>query len=228
MKKMIYFLLSLAAAITFSACGGNKVTYPELSGQEAIDAFASSKSISLTGDLDDVNTFSDVIADEKIAGYIKEGGLLNPKITYQVDGKDQFYIKYLTDGSVDDERYACSTTYAYYDMDDNVLGYAQERALFKGDNEWYVMTFLDADKQMKNYYVEAKGASTQNWAVDGAAICNMDRKAVGEVKLDLTNIITDSFTVDMEMGDAAEELSEMDRVAIYWHCVSEINDRYDD
>lgn len=40
--------------------------------------------------------------------------------------------------------------------------------------------------------------------------------------------LTNSFSIEMELGDAADELSEMDRVAIYWRCVSEMNNRYGD
>ena len=30
----------------------------------------------------------------------------------------------------------------------------------------------------------------------------------------------------MELGDAAGELSEMDRVVLYWRCVIELNHKY--
>ena len=54
------------------------------------------------------------------------------------------------------------------------------------------------------------------------------REKVGEISLERTNIFTDSFAIGMELGDAAGELTEMDRVSIYWRCVSEMNKTYSD
>lgn len=232
-KKSIMMLLPVVGIlIVLTGCGSSSDEFPMLSGQEARAVFENSASIQLTGDIDDVNTFSDVIADGQNVGEVKEHGLINNTITYSVDGEEQFYIAYCDydeeDKVVEDENYACSTTYTYYDMEDNRLGYAQERALFQGDDEWYVMVFLDTEGNMKNYYIEPYDDWGHDWAASGAGIYNMDREKVGEISLELTNVLTDSFSIGMELGDATEELSEMDRVAIYWRCVSEMNNMYRD
>ena len=232
-KKCIFPCILIATlAISMAGCGTTKDEYPKLEGQEARTAFAQSSDIRLTGDIDDVNTFSDVIADGKNVGEVKEHGVINNQITYSVDGEDQFYIAFCDfdeeDKVVESDEYATSTTYTYYDMDGNRLGYAQMRALFQGDDEWYVMVFLDAEGNMKNYYIEDYDDWDHEWAENGAGVYNMDREKVGEISLDLTNFVTNGFSIGMELNAAADELSEMDRVAIYWRCVSEMNDKYDD
>ncbi len=231
-KCIISGILILSLIILMAGCGSSDEQFPKLEGQEARTAFARSSNIQLTGDIDDVNTFSDVIADVKNVGELKEHGIFDHRITYSLDGVDQFYIAYCDydeeDKVVKDERYATSTTYTYYDMDGNRLGYAQDRALFKGDDEWYVMVFLDTEGNMKNYYIEPYDDWGHEWAKGGAGVYNMNREKVGEISLKLTSIISNGFSIEMELGDAADELSEMDRVAIYWRCVSEMNDSYAD
>lgn len=231
-KSIVFWALIALLSTCMAGCGSEKEQFPKLEEQEARTAFGQSSNIRLTGDIDDVNTFSDVIADSKNVGEVKEHGFLNNRITYSVDGEDQFYIAFCDydeeDKVVEDERYAISTTYTYYDMDGNRLGYAQDRALFKGDDEWYVMVFLDTEGNMKNYYIEPYDDWDHEWADGGAGVYNMDREKVGEISLELTNVLTNSFSIGMELGDAADELSEMDRVAIYWRCVNEMNDKYDD
>ena len=233
-KKCIVLCILIATlAINMAGCGSAEDEFPKLKGQEARTVFDQSSDIRLTGDVDDVNTFSDVIADEKNVGEVKEHGFLNNRITYSVDGEDQFYIAFCDFDEedkevVESEEYATSTTYTYYDMDGKRLGYAQDRALFQGDDEWYVMVFLDTEGNMKNYYIEPYDDWGHEWAKSGAGVYNMDREKVGEISLDLTNVISNSFSIGMELNDAADELSEMDRVAIYWRCVSEMNDRYND
>ena len=229
-KSIVFWVFIALLSISMAGCGSEKVQFPKLEGQEARTVFGLSPNIRLTGDIDDVNTFSDVIADEKNVGEVKEHGLFNSRITYTVDGKEQFYVAFCDydedDKVVENEKYATSTTYTYYDMEGKRLGYAQDRALFKGDDEWYVMVFLDTEGNMKNYYIEPYDDWGHDWAKSGAGVYNMDRDKVGEINLVLTSYLTNSFSVEMELGDAADELSEMDRVAIYWRCVSEMNNRY--
>ncbi|HAG69070.1 MAG TPA: hypothetical protein DCL38_03760 [Lachnospiraceae bacterium] len=232
-KKSVLMLLAGAwISIGFTGCGSGSDEFPRLSGQEARDVFENSESVLLTGDINDVNTFTDVIADGMNVGELREHGFFNSRITYSVDGEEQFYIAYCDhdeeDKVVEDENHATSTTYTYYDMDGDRLGYAQDRALFKGDDEWYVMVFLDTEGNMKNYYIEPYDDWWHDWARGGAGVYNMDREKVGEISLELTNIFTDSYSIGIELGAAADELSEMDRAAIYKRCVREMNHVYAD
>ncbi len=233
-KKSMKMLLTVTGLLIWiSGCGSSSNDFPKLGGQEAISAFADSKSIQITGDIDDVNTFSDVIADENNVGEVREHGIINNRIAYSVDGEERFYIAFCDfdeeDEVVKTKNYPWSTTYTYYDMDGKRLGYAQDRVLFKGDDEdeWYVMVFMDTEGNMKNYYIEPYDDWGHDWAKSGAGVFNMDREKVGEISLELTNNFTHSFSIGMELGDAAEELSELDRVAIYWRCVSEMNKSYE-
>ena len=231
-KKIVAILLLGSMSIGTTGCKSESEKISKLSGQEAISAFRNSESIHLTGDIDDVNTFSDVIADGQNVGEVKEHGLINNRIAYSVDGDEQFYIAYCDydedDKVIEDENYVRSTTYTYYDMDKKRLGYAQDRVLFEGDDEWYVMVFLDTEGNMKDYYIEPYDDRGHKWTIGGAGVYNMNREKVGEINLELTNVFTDSFVIDMDLGEAAGELSEMDRVAIYWRCVSEMNHTYGD
>ena len=86
------------------------------------------------------------------------------------------------------------------------------------------MTFLNADGTMKHYYVEPNDKENHHWAKGNAVIRNMDKKIVGSVDLTLTSSATNETSVAETLGDAAEELSEMDRVAIYWRCQKELYD----
>ena len=222
-RKAIILLPLMLAVLT--ACGsGNSAAQTDIEGAE--DIFASSKTVYMDADIDAVNGKGDVLADGQPAGKVKESGIADPRITYSVNGEDRFYIAYYTKGDIGDERYPSGATYAYYDMNGNILGYAQDRLLFRGDDIGYVMTFLNADGTMKDYFVEANDTSTHNWADKDTTIRSMDRKSVGSVDLVLVSKRTGESAVKMSLGEAAGELSEMDRTAIYWRCTKELYDRY--
>ena len=216
----------MGVVIGLTGCGFGD-DYPILSGQDAIDAFAISESIHFTGNSASIHNSTDVIADGQNVGKIKESGFFNVKVTYSVDGEKQFYIELCDydeeDKVVEDENYVCGRTYTYYDMEGNRLGYAQNRVLFEGDDESHVMVFLDTEGNMKNYYIEPYDDFFYDWVGGGAGIYNMDREKVGEIALDYANGITGKFFADIELGDAAGELSEMDRAVIYYRCIDEIN-----
>ncbi len=231
-KSTAVVLSGICVSVLLTGCGGSSDEVPKLGGQEARSAFENSEVIHLTGDIDDVNTFSDVIADGNNVGEVKETGFFDNSISYLVDGEEQFSVAFCDfeeeDKLMETKDYPWSTTYTYYDADGNRLGYAQDRVLFDGDDDWYVMTFLDTEGNMKNYYIEPYDTRNHNWAREGAGVYNMDREKVGEIRMEITNSMTKSFSVDMELGDAAGELSEMDRVVLYWRCVIELNHKYEE
>ncbi len=222
-KGILVSILSLTMVISFSGCEGEE-EYQELSGQDAINTFASSSNLYFTGDLDDFNVPSDVIADGYICGTVKETGLFNPGIKYSVDGEDMFYMEYYTKSDMDGG-YPASATYVYYDMDKNVLGYAQERAIFKNDYK-SVLVFLDAEGNMKDHYIypNSRDSFGWDWVTNGCNVCNMNGEKEGFLDLSITNKYSNKFAMNMDLGNAAEDLSEMDRVALYWRCLSELNE----
>ena len=82
-----------------------------------------------------------------IAGSIKETGFWNTKYTVTAGGEDWFYLGDPKDNFIYNlEGVNSGTTYAYYDMDDNCLGYAQTRIMETDglEHDWYIV-FLDAD-----------------------------------------------------------------------------------
>lgn len=217
-------IVLVLAAVSVSGCG--RKDEAETAVPDAETVFASSKTVYIDGDIDTVKNKGDVLADGQPVGKVRESGLADPRITYSVNGEDKFYIAYYTKGDVEDERYPYSATYAYYDMNGSILGYAQDRLLFRGDDIGYVMTFLNADGSMKDYYVEANDTGTHNWASENAVIRSMDRRSTGSVTMSLVDRATKECAVNMSLGEAAEALSEMDRVAVYWRCTKEMYDRY--
>ena len=227
-NKAIAVMAAVTMAMCLTACGGkDNAKLPVLSGQEAVDTFASSQSVYLTGDLNDVNTFSDVNADGYICGEVKETGIFNPGIVYEVDGEEKFHIEYYTGDEFDDCGYVTATAYVYYDNDNNVIGYAQERIVDEPVPHEFVMTFMDADKNMKGYYVYADDGFN-DWAdADTISVVNPNFEQVGTINIGLTSIISRSIAISMDLGEAAEELSEMDRVLIYWKSIFELNSKYD-
>ena len=219
-------LLSLMLAVmSLAACGSrNDKVQTAVDGAE--DIFAASKIVNIDADIDSVSNKADVLADGQPVGQVRESGITDPRITYSVNGEDRFSIAFYTKGDIGDERYPSAATYAYYDMNGNILGYAQERLLFKGDDIGFVMTFLSADGTMKDYFIEANDTSTHNWADKNASVRSMDRKQAGTVELSLVSSRTGECAVKMSLGEAAGELSEMDRTAIYWHCTGDLYARY--
>ena len=71
----------------------------------------------------------------------------------------------------------CSATYAFYDPDNNLLGYAQERVTTPDQMpEAYYIIFLDADLNEKPYYASEDGHTiyTEGGTVIGSAKKEMD------------------------------------------------------
>ena len=219
------FAVLMLAAMALSSCG-SKDDAADTAVPDAELVFAAAGSVYIDGDADAVKNRGDVLADGKPVGQVRESGITDPRITYSVNGEDRFYIKYYTKGDIEDERYPSGATYAYYDMNGTVLGYSQERLLFRGDDMGYMMTFLNADGTMKDYFVEANDTSTHNWAENNAVIRTMDRNDVGSVDLSLVDNTTKECSVTMSLGEAAGQLSEMDRAAVYWKCMKDLYDRY--
>lgn len=67
------------------------------SAEEAKQAMSQCRTFLVEGDLDEVNQEGNILADGKIAGRLKETGILNTKWTVSVDGKTWFWMKFVTD-----------------------------------------------------------------------------------------------------------------------------------
>ncbi len=206
-KKHLFVLCVLSFALMLTACGSS---YPKLSGDEALAALKSAKTLYFTGDLDDVNTFSDILADEQIVGEVKEKGLINNRMIATIDGKEHCYCKYVSSGDVMQIEHS-GTTYGVYDMDDNCLGYMQQR--FGNGTSWYA--FLQADCSEKDYRLTE----------DVSTLCDSSGHTIGTISRVLDSTVSHAFHVEIKTDDGAQ-VDYTDKLIIYWASVSWLNDEY--
>lgn len=137
-----------------------------LSADEGRKALENAQVVSMRGDLDDIVADTDIWADGQVAGHVQERGFLNSKDIVTTGKKEEwFYLRYVTDEPINDvEGEVSATTYGYYDMEDNCLGYAQERVV---DNEVfprdYYLVFLDAEGNPKDYLADENGSQVYDY-----------------------------------------------------------------
>ena len=83
---------------------------------------------------------------------MKNSGLFDQTWTISISGEEWFHMKIVTDEEIN-KMTKSATTYAFYDPDNNLLGYAQERVTTPDQMpEAYYIIFLDADLNEKPYY----------------------------------------------------------------------------
>ena len=156
MDRKIMAGLVLGAGLLLTGCSlviPSQIEYPDADAAKEALNHASTVTF-LTEDLEDADTMGNILADEKIAGYMSQSGFVNIKWTVNVDDQDWFYLKVVTDEPINNvEGVKTGSTYGYYDMNDNCLGYGQERVITPegGEEAWYIQ-FLDADGNPKEDY----------------------------------------------------------------------------
>lgn len=142
----------------------------------AKEALASASSVRMRCDLDNVDASGNIYADEKAAAYMKNSGLFDQTWTISISGEEWFHMKIVTDEEIN-KMTKSATTYAFYDPDNNLLGYAQERVTTPDQMpEAYYIIFLDADLNEKPYYASEDGHTiyTEGGTVIGSAKKEMD------------------------------------------------------
>ncbi len=205
MKRILCITLAAALALALAACGAGK-----LSGSEAWAALENANTVYLTGDLDDVNTFSDITADGQVVGEVQEKGIINNTMVVSVDGKEQFYYRYAKN---DEFWNNAGTTYVCCDMDDTVLGYMQ--LLYGKGMSYYA--FCDAKRNEKGYYLDE----------DLTTFTNAAGEPIGSVEAKLDNYMTNAFHVEIKTYATNEKIDYIDKLAVYWSAVSMLNSDYD-
>lgn len=185
MKKRICIGL-LVSCIVLAGCGRTASTNRVLTISEAAkEALSTASSVVVKGELDEVNQQGDILADDKVAAYVIESGFFDTKWTVSVDGEDWFYVKYVTDELVNNmDGVNSGSTYGYYDMDDNCLGYAQDRIIETDALERdYYMVFLDAEgNPREDYLAEEKGRYLYDY----------DGNVIGEGYADMDSFFSDA------------------------------------
>ena len=93
-RKAVYIAVMwcILASVLLGCRKSNVESYA--SAEEAKQAMSQCRTFLVEGDLDEVNQEGNILADGKIAGRLKETGILNTKWTVSVDGKTWFWMKF--------------------------------------------------------------------------------------------------------------------------------------
>ena len=210
-KVLAGLLLAGALAIALSGCrSASKIEYSDTDAAKA--ALDQAQTIYIEGNYETPNQKADILADGKVAGYLKESGIFGTqKWTVTVDGETWFSIRFVTDEWIneDGEDYGAGNTYGYYDADGNCLGYAQSRGVKQDDEYTDHYYFMDADGNLKDYCMEENGYYA--WDSKGNVI------ATGDWDPDFrVSFMGDSCHVQIDTAeDASTQMDFMDKMVMY-------------
>ena len=144
-KTTKLFLGFTAGLLLLCGCSAAEEKLGYENADVAKEALASASSVRMRCDLDNVDASGNIYADEKAAAYMKNSGLFDQTWTISISGEEWFHMKIVTDEEIN-KMTKSATTYAFYDPDNNLLGYAQERVTTPDQMpEAYYIIFLDAD-----------------------------------------------------------------------------------
>ena len=153
MKKGIALIAALVLSVLLLGCE-EAVTYA--TADDAKAALNGQGVITIDGDFSEPNQASDIRVNNGFAGFMRETGLINGKWTISANYEEWFYVQYVTDEPVNHQEGVNSgSTLGFYDMDDNCLGYAQERVDPNWDNA-YIVYFLDPDFTPTGLFLNAR------------------------------------------------------------------------
>ena len=221
MNRICMAGLVMGAGLLLTGCTlviPSQIEYPDADAAKEALNHATTVTF-LTEDLEDVDTMGDILADEKIAAYMSQSGFWNVKWTVNVDDQDWFYLKNVTDEPINDvEGVISGTTYGYYDMDDNCLGYGQKRVITPegGEKAWYIQ-FLDADGNVREDYYAIE---------DGTILLDSERNVIARVdgKIDM---IGTGCTINFVMEDGVDqEVDIKDKIVMTMPTFNELQRYY--
>ena len=218
-KKLI--ILGIVVALLSSCTVASDVDYSDV--DEAKKAMNTATIIQIKGDLENVNQAGDILADEKVAGFLQESGMLDSRWTVSIGEDEWFYLKYVTDEPINNvDGVVSSTTYGYYDSKDNCLGYAQQQYLEDiNDEPTHYWIFMDADGNEKDYYASE----------DCHILYDVDGNEIGKGSADRDGFwgIGKKCLVQIEMKEDTDvQVDFMDKLAIYLRLYKELDDSYRD
>lgn len=136
-RKAVYIAVMwcILASVLLGCRKSNVESYA--SAEEAKQAMSQCRTFLVEGDLDEVNQEGNILADGKIAGRLKETGILNTKWTVSVDGKTWFWMKFVTDEPINNiDGVIAGTTYGYYD--ETISAWAMHRSGCSRTKIWNV------------------------------------------------------------------------------------------
>lgn len=225
-KTTKLFLGFTAGLLLLCGCSAAEEKLGYENADVAKEALASASSVRMRCDLDNVDASGNIYADEKAAAYMKNSGLFDQTWTISISGEEWFHMKIVTDEEIN-KMTKSATTYAFYDPDNNLLGYAQERVTTPDQMpEAYYIIFLDADLNEKPYYASEDGHTiyTEGGTVIGSAKKEMDWSGS---QCNLYVNLEDNGTqvmdfqdkyalLDMMYDEAKEALTSAETIEIYF------------
>lgn len=202
-KQLTGLLLAALAAGLLTGCGGpSDIEFPDADAAKA--ALDDAQTIYLAGNYDALKQKTDILADGKVAAYLKDK-------TVSINGETWFSIDSVTDEWIneDGDDYYAGTTYGYYDADGNCLGYAQQRDKGQDGSYTYYIYFMDADGNLRPYYMEENGYYV--WDEDGNVIATGDWGSNFGI-----SFMNDDCHVQIDReADATVQMEFMDTMVMY-------------
>lgn len=202
-KKVFIMLLAAGMIwVMLSGCGASEMEFD--SAQEAKEALNTASEIEIFADLDTKSRKTDILADGKVAGTLRGS-------TVYVDGEEWFHMDYVTDHPINNrEGVSSSTTYGFYDSENNCLGYAQLRYMDTADGERDVyLVYMDADGTEADYYASSGGDKLYNGEGTVIGTGYADKKGVGFLEKTYTNIYLTTFSTEPEAKDDIDFMFRM-------------------
>lgn len=205
----ILFLL-MFTAILLTGCKAPEMEFD--TADEAKEALDTASVIEIYSDLDSSRRKTKILADGKVAGYLQGN-------TVYIDGEEWFHIDYAKEESVYQiPDVSSSTTYGYYDAENQCLGYAQKRYLdTKDGGRDEFLIFLDVDGTLLDYCSTDDGEVLFDGEGNAVGTGNAGKEGVSLLKKFYTNIYRTVFETDPQANMTVEF---MDRMAMY-KCLQE-------
>lgn len=206
-KGFLKALLAGTVTLALSGCGASEIAFSD--AEAAKEALNTAGTIYLESNVRKVMQEADILADDQVAAYMQEKGIIDNKWIVSIEGKTWFYVKYVTDHPINDvEGINSGATYGYYDEEDTCLGYAQKRLLDDGVNgRDYYMVYLDAEGNPKEYYSDEYGYYTYDY--EGNLLASGTAEAAG-----FLNVHDCHVQITMEEG-CGTPIDFMDKMAMY-------------
>lgn len=155
-KTTKLFLGFTAGLLLLCGCSAAEEKLGYENADVAKEALASASSVRMRCDLDNVDASGNIYADEKAAAYMKNSGLFDQTWTISISGEEWFHMKIVTDEEIN-KMTKSATTYAFYDPDNNLLGYAQERVTTPDSDAWKRITYFFTCRSERKTILRIRG-----------------------------------------------------------------------
>lgn len=203
-------LLFMFTAILLTGCKAPEMEFD--TADEAKEALDTASVIEIYSDLDSSRRKTKILADGKVAGYLQGN-------TVYIDGEEWFHIDYAKEEFIYQiPDVSSSTTYGYYDVDNQCLGYAQKRYLDTTDGgRDDFLVFLDVDGTLLDYCSTDDGEVLFDGKGNAVGTGEAGKDGIGILEKLHTNIYRTVFETDPQANMTVEF---MDRMAMY-KCLQE-------